>query len=141
MALNALNNRPPLTWRSSLDTHEVNGQPVIDLKLQGAAIVVDVARIYALAHGIDATNTRQRLEAFARAAGVPDTEWQSWITAFEFLQSQRLRIQMDDSKTSPGGNPNLLVVSGLSIIDQRGLRDALREARQLQQRLELDYHR
>ena len=35
----------------------------VDLKLQGTAIFVDAARLYALAHGVQATNTRERLAA------------------------------------------------------------------------------
>lgn len=141
LALNALRNRPPLNWRGSVETHQVNGQAVVDLKLQGTAIMVDAARIYALGHGIPETGTRQRLEAYGRAQNVADSEWQAWVTAFEFLQSLRLRIQMEPNAWGQGDNPNLMPLQSLNNIDQRILRDALRIARQLQQRLEMDYQR
>ncbi|MCE2656837.1 MAG: DUF294 nucleotidyltransferase-like domain-containing protein [Rubrivivax sp.] len=141
LALNALRSRPPLNWRGSVETRDVDGQAVVDLKLQGTAIIVDAARIYALASGIAATNTRDRLQAYGQAQAIPPSEWQAWVTAFEFLQSLRLRIQMDPETTRPMDNPNCLPVAELNTIDQRVLRDALRIARQLQQRLEMDYQR
>ena len=64
MALNALTRSVPLNWRGAVDTDE---QGTVDLKLQGTAIFVDAARIYSLAHGIDQTNTRKRLEAVGRS--------------------------------------------------------------------------
>ena len=140
LATNALSWRPPLNWRGAVDARNVDGRAVIDLKLQGTALFVDAARIYALAHGIADTGTRARLEAFAQASGIPAQESAGWITGFEFLQSLRLRVQIDPAATG-GANPNLLEVDTLNEVDSRVLREALRVARQLQQRLELDYLR
>ena len=63
LADNALRNRPPLNWLGGIETHEVGGRACVDLKFNGTAIFVDVARLYALAHGVAATNTRERFEA------------------------------------------------------------------------------
>jgi CBS domain-containing protein len=145
LATNALTYRPPLNWRGGIDTHEVNGREVIDLKLQGTAIFVDVARIYALAHGVAATGTRARLQAVGQAIGLEPQESQAWVTGFEFLQSLRLRVQIapqDSGQAADGeANPNLIEVDLLNDIDRRVLRESLRVARTLQQRLELDYQR
>jgi CBS domain-containing protein len=141
LALNALHHRPPLNWRGRVETHEVDHLAVMDLKLQGTAVIVDTARIYALSLGVVATNTRERLEAVGLALALPERDTQAWIAAFEFLQSLRLRIQMDSQGPFAQQHPNLLPVDTLNSIDQRVLRDALRLARQLQQRLELDYQR
>ena len=142
LVTNAIGWRLPLNWRGAIDPTWVEGRPSIDLKLQGTAIFVDAARIYALAHGIPETGTRARLENFARRAGVPQREVSAWITGFEFLQSLRLRGQVD---TNPGtaapDNPNLLDLESLDEVDTRMLRESLRMARQLRQRLELDYLR
>src|SRR5690606_5866873 len=54
MALNALRRSVPLNWLGGIDVDE---RGTLDLKLQGAALFVDAARVYALAHGIAATNT------------------------------------------------------------------------------------
>jgi CBS domain-containing protein len=145
LAVNALTHRPPLNWRGAIDTHDDGGRQVIDLKLQGTAIFVDAARIYALAHGIADTGTRARLEGFARAVGVESQESEAWIAGFEFLQSLRLQVQLVDdavvTSETTAGNPNLIDVPALHDIDRRVLRETLRVARRLQQRLELDYQR
>jgi CBS domain-containing protein len=141
LAGNALQRRPPLNWRGAIDTHDVDGRACIDLKLQGTAIFVDAARIYALAHGIDATGTRQRLEAVARALRLEESEAGAWVTGFEFLQALRLEIQIGAAGAVAPDSPNLVDVDALNDIDRRMLREALRMARRLQQRLEMDYRR
>ena len=136
MALNALTRSVPLNWRGAVDTDE---QGSVDLKLQGTAIFVDAARIYGLAHGVDQTNTRKRLEAVGTILSLPATEYGAWVDGFEFLQILRLRIQLDSQ--SQADNPNRIVVASLNDIDRRILRESFRVARQLQQRLQLDYQR
>ena len=145
LALNALTHRPPLNWRGAIDVRQVAGRDVIDLKLQGTAIFVDVARLYALAHGVAATGTRARLEAAGRALGVEPQESEAWVGAFEFLQLLRLQVQLDagsrEAVGAPDGNANLVDVAALNDIDRRILKESLRIARRLQQRMELDYQR
>ena len=145
MADNALRNRPPLTWAGSIDTQEHNGQQVVDLKLGGTAIYVDAARLYALAHGVAETGTRARFEGVARAMGAPAQEAEGWISGFEYLQLLRLQVQLArDSRAAvdaTDGNPNQVDVAALNDIDRRVLRESLRVARRLQQRIEMDYAR
>lgn len=142
MAGEALRLRPPLNMLGALETRRVDGRETIDLKLQGTALFVDVARLYSLAHGIAETNTRRRFAAVALALGVRPQEAESWTGAFEFLQMMRLRVQDDTALPhAVPANPNRVDVTELSDIDQRVLRESLRIARRLQQRLELDYLR
>jgi CBS domain-containing protein len=118
---------------------------VVDLKLRGTAIYVDAARLYALAHGVAATGTRARLEAVAPAMGVPPQEAEAWIGGFEYLQLLRLQVQLArerrEAVDAPDGNPNLIDVNALNDIDRRVLKESLKVARRLQQRIELDYAR
>jgi CBS domain-containing protein len=145
MAENALRNGPALTWTGGLDTTALNGQSVIDLKLHGTAVFVDAARLYALAHGIEATGTRARFEAAARALGASAQEAEAWTGAFEVLQMLRLQVQLDSARRhavdAADGNPNLVDVAALNDIDRRVLKESLRVARRLQQRIELDWRR
>jgi CBS domain-containing protein len=139
---NSLAQRPPLNWRGGIETHEVDGREVIDLKHQGTAIVVDAARILALAQGVSEVSTRGRLEAAGRALKVEPAERESWIGAFEYLQMLRLEVQLpSDPNAPPPAQPNLIEVATLSDIDRRVLKESLRFVRRLQQRLELDYQR
>lgn len=139
MAEAALRNAVPLNWLGSLDTKKIDHKQVIDLKLQGTAIVVEVARIYALAHRIEALNTQERLAALGRIAGVPKKESSAWIAAFQYLQTLRLAIQLDGGLI--GDNPNALDVESLNAVDRTILKGSMARIRSLQQRLELDYVR
>jgi CBS domain-containing protein len=137
LAENSLNIRVPLNWLGAIEFTEIDGKKTIDLKLQGTAIVVDVARIYSLAHGIEVMNTRERLAAVGRALNIPDAESAAWITAFEFLQTQRLAVQI--SKARVTGNANVIDINTLNSVDRSILKEALLKVRSLQQLLQLDY--
>lgn len=139
MAVNALQRAAPLNWLGSIDTTEVNGVETLDLKLQGTALFVDVARLYALAHGVPATGTRERIRAVGPMLGVPEAESDAWIGGFEFLQLLRLHAQLDG--TTVGDSPNRIDVGSLNDIDRRILKETLRVLRTLQQRVKLDYER
>jgi CBS domain-containing protein len=145
MADNALRNGPALTWTGAIDTHAQGGQQVIDLKLHGTAVYVDAARLLALAHGIPATGTRARFEAAARVMRVPAHEAEAWTVGFEVMQMLRLRVQQGggsrETVDASDGNMNLLDVAALNDIDRRVLKESLRVARRLQQRIEMDYTR
>ncbi len=150
MAENALRSRSPLNWRGAIDTTEIDGRDCLDVKLRGTAIFVDAARLYALARGIDALSTRDRLAGMARALGVEAQEGEGWVAAFEFLQMLRLRVQLQRQAPSDSDSlrpmaqvdqPNLLDVGSLNELDRRLLKETLRVAKQLQQRIELDYMR
>jgi CBS domain-containing protein len=138
MADNALRTRAPLNWLGGIDTQAVDGRDVVDLKLRGTAPFVDAARLYALAHGIDAIGTRARLTQGARALGVPAQEGEAWADAFEFLQMLRLHAQLQQPG-APGAN--LVEPGGLNELDRRLLKETLRVLKRIQQRIELDYSR
>ncbi len=138
MAQNTLTNRPPLNWLGNIEGGN------IDLKLAGAMPFSDAARLLALAHGVRATSTRERLRALGPLLHVRDEELTSWIEAFEFIQMLRLRHQHERLTAAQQGrevaaNPNEIAVASLSNLDVRILREAFRQARKLQQRIELDY--
>ncbi len=140
LADNALRNRPPLSWLGAIETHEVTGRACVDLKFHGTAIFVDAARLYALVHGVAATNTRERFEALGPLLRVQPHESQAWVAAFEFLQMQRLQAQMAQPDAAPE-HANLIELASLNDIDRRMLKESFRVARRLQQQMELDYHR
>ncbi len=132
MAMNALEHRPPLAWHGGISGDS------IDLKMQGTALFVEAARLLALAAGVPATGTRERLESAAGPLSVPAGEIASWVAGFEYLQLMRLGVQ------AAGAAPdraNMVDLASLNEIDRRVLRETLRVARRLQQRLELDYRR
>ena len=140
MAENALQRLPPLNWRGALNTRHEGSHAWLDLKLQGTALFVDAARLYALAHGLPSLGTRARLEAAAPQMGVAAQESEAWIAGFEFLQMLRLQRQLGAAQPD-AGKVNEVDVNSLNDIDRRMLKEAMRMARSLQQRMELDYRR
>jgi CBS domain-containing protein len=136
MALNALTRGAPLNW---LGGFHLDDGGTIDLKLQGTALFVDAGRLYSLAQGTGAVGTGERLEGAGRQMGLAPTEYQAWVTAFEFLQLLRLRVQLEGG--SPAHEPNRISLASLNDIDRRILKECFRVARQLQQRLRMDYER
>ncbi len=142
MSDNALTNRPPLNWFGELSGQEdATGVEGIDLKMSGSVPFVDAARIFALATGVTATNTVDRLEAAGIRKGVPAEEIRSWVAAFEHVQLLRLRTQhrRASGDITASGAANVVPLSDLSALDRRILKEALRQVRAIQQRLEIDY--
>jgi CBS domain-containing protein len=136
LAANALTRTLPLTWTGAIDADATG---MVDLKLRGSAIFVDAARVYALAHGLAETSTRARLEAVGNKLGLQHNEYEGWISGFEFLQSLRLRVQIDN--THDPHFPNRIAISSLNSIDRRILKEAFSVAHALQQRMHMDYLR
>ncbi|MDO9071942.1 MAG: DUF294 nucleotidyltransferase-like domain-containing protein [Rubrivivax sp.] len=139
LAGNALRYRVPLNWRGALETQTVDGREWLDLKLHGTAIFVDAARLFALAQGLPVLGTRARLEAAAPGMRVAAREGEAWVSAFEVLQGLRLQAQVSEGAAPPAGNPNLIDVGTLDDIERSILKEAMRVARRLLQRIELDY--
>ena len=138
MSDNALGNRAPPAWSGNALAQLFSREPVeFDLKREGTTLFVDAARVLALAHGIAQTATAGRLEALAAAAVLPALEVRNWIDAFQFLQSLRLRVQ--ERRAADLAQANCLDPRDLSALDRRILKEALRQARKLQQRLAMDY--
>ncbi len=140
MADNALRNRAPATgWFDEL--LRGGDDAPIDLKMQGTVPFVDAARIWALAAGCAATGTVDRFRQLAAEGKLPQEDVDGWIDAFQFMQLMRLRRQHRIMET--GGDaaaaPNTVRPRELSALDRRILREAFRQARKLQARLELDF--
>jgi CBS domain-containing protein len=143
LALNALQRTPPLTWTGAIDIFD---DGTVDLKLRGTAIFVDASRLYALAHGITETNTRARLAAVGEKLGAKPREYEGWIGGFEFLQTLRLRVQIDIALGMPGGlgdpdEPNRIDIRRLNTIDRRILKETCRIAQDVQRRIRMDFER
>ena len=139
MAANALRNRPSLGILHDFVTGDDAAHPhTLDLKLTGATLFVDAARIYSLAHGITPTSTAARLHELGVREILPPREVTAWIDAFQFIQVLRLRHQhMQNMQDLP--MDNLIDPDDLNRLERRFLKEALRQARELQSRLALDY--
>lgn len=140
MAENALQNRPPLGLvRDFVVASSGEHANTVDLKVNGATLFIDAARVYALASGVAQTSSAKRLRECAALRGMPAAEAEAWASAFHFLQLVRLRLQQ--AQIAHGQPPdNHLNPDHLNALDRRILKETLRQAKTLQRRLALDFH-
>jgi len=140
LALNALESSVPLGFFGTLVTGgEGADAGTIDLKTQGTRVITDAARIYALGSGVDTTHTAARLRGASEALGMSGSEVEAIVEAFHHLLLLRLRNQLDGG--AAGRAPNRVAPRELNEFDRRMLKESLRQARRVQQRLALDYRR
>jgi CBS domain-containing protein len=137
MVQNALGTDPPVGLiRAFAVDDEAPNKGTLDLKARGTRLFVDCARVFALALGIADTGTAARLRLAAERLHVLPRHVAATVEAFHFLQLLRLRQQDRPAVT---GNPNRIDPYSLHEIDQRMLKEAFRQARQLQERLRVSY--
>lgn len=136
MAESALQWRPALgVFRQITVTRAADASASVDLKAHGTRPFVDAARIYALAAGLEQTNTSARLRLSGDRLGLPREEVESMVAAFHFVLLFRMRHQ----QLAPGKDPNRIDPESLNDIDRRILKAAFMQARMLQSRLALDF--
>ncbi len=134
---NALGVEPPL---GLIRAFVVDDEPAVkgtfDVKARGTRIFVDCARVFALALGIPETSTAARLRVAGAKLGVEARHVDATVVAFHFLQMLRLRQQ---HLGGASGSENRIDPYALHDVDQRMLKEAFRQAKQLQERLRLSY--
>jgi CBS domain-containing protein len=140
MAANAMQTEPPLGFFGDIVTSGEKGKRgTVDLKAQGSRVITDVARIYALATGVDAPGTAARIRGAGEALRIRVEETEAVVDAFYFLLL--LRLQHQQSLDAAGGTveANRINPRDLNELDSRILKESFRQARKLQRRLALDY--
>ena len=139
LAQNALTVMPPLGLIRDFVTGVDPEHPgTIDLKKDGARLFTDAARVFALAHQVEATNTVTRLKRAGSLMNISTEDLAASIEGFNFLQLLRLRHQHFEQEHGREGD-NLIRPDDLNEIERRVLKEAFRQARKLQARLRLDY--
>ncbi|RRQ22791.1 putative nucleotidyltransferase substrate binding domain-containing protein [Thiohalobacter thiocyanaticus] len=135
----ALQHRPPLGFfRNFVFIHDGEHDATLDLKRRGLLPIVDLARIYALSEGIDAVNTRERLEAAIATGALGIDLGSSLLDALEFIAGLRIRHQARCLRE--GHSPdNYLPPDTLSGLERNHLKDAFRLIQSLQATLENRY--
>lgn len=135
MAANALQAEVPLNFRGEI---AVDDEGAIDMKKYGSRIFVDAARIFALSSGTRAVHTAERLRQAGAAVGLPVAEIAAVDAAFSHILRLRLGQQIEAAARGEAGGYGLKPAA-LHDIDRAILREALRQAKRLQQRLKLNY--
>ena len=132
LSKNALSLRPPLGFfRDFVLKQSGKHRATLDLKHNGIAPVVDLARIYALAEGISAVNTIERIQ---QASGTPSLTRESaenLIDAYEFLGMLRVEHQAKELMRGESAD-NYLSPKEISKLEREHLKDAFKVIKSLQ---------
>jgi CBS domain-containing protein len=127
---------PPLGLLRDFVLDDDDGR-TMDLKKSGARLFVDAARVMALSTGTGHTSTALRLRNAGSRLNMRPEEIAGCIEGFFFIQTLRLRNQVAASGSTVA--VNRIDPEALNEVDRRVLRESLRQARKLQDRIKLDY--
>ena len=139
MADNALRHRPPVgRFREFVLERKGGDKATLDLKVQGLTPFVDGARLLALAHGVEAINTLERLRQLITLGVIEPLDGAAYEEAYHFIQQTRMQQhQLQTRQNRPYSNR--VDPDNLNQLDRRILREALRQAQRLQSSLALRY--
>jgi CBS domain-containing protein len=132
LSRNALMLRPPLGFfRDFVLISDGEHKSSLDIKHNGIAPIVDLARIYALAEGIASVNTIERLRKAAGSPSISKESAANLIDAYEFLGILRLEHQANLLQAGKEPN-NYLSPKKLSKLEREHLKDAFKVIKALQ---------
>jgi len=139
LAENALRQRPPVgRFREFVLTRKSGEKATLDLKVQGLTPFVDGARLLALANGIHANNTLERLRQLVAKEVIEPLDGAAYEEAYHFIQQTRMQQhQLQTRENQPYSNR--VDPDSLNHLDRRILRESLRQAQRLQSSLTLRY--
>ncbi|HEY1028791.1 MAG TPA: putative nucleotidyltransferase substrate binding domain-containing protein [Pseudomonas sp.] len=139
LAENALRQRPPVgRFRDFVVARSGADKDTLDLKVQGLTPFVDGARLLALANGIGAVGTLERLRALIAKGIIDAQDGAAFEEAYHFIQQTRMQqhqLQARDDRPYS----NRLDPDSLNLLDRRILRESFRQAQRLQSSLALRY--
>lgn len=139
MVGNALKHSAPLGMFGNITLSKGGDHPdTIDLKHSGTVPIIDLARVYALAGGINAVNTDDRLAQAASSREISPEKSRDLRDALEFIASVRIAHQA--RQTAAGTAPdNHLSLNELSNFERAHLKDAFQVVKGLQSVLSQRY--
>ena len=139
MAGNALTHRPPLGFfRNFVLIQGGEHDHTFDLKHTGIVPIVDLARVYALAAGINAVNTQDRLKVVAEGGEVSVEGARDLQDTFEFVSFLRIRHQARQIRVGKAAD-NFMSPGNLSNFERSHLKDAFSVVRTMQNVLSQRY--
>ena len=132
MASNALQFHPPLGLfrRFVLEKGGIE-EKALNMKKRGVVPITDLARVYALAAGVNALNTQDRLEAAAESGALSQSGKADLLDALEFISIVRLEHQAAQIESGQAAD-NFVPPEQLSSLERRHLKDAFEVVRTIQ---------
>lgn len=138
LAQTALSYRPPIGLFGQLVAGS-SGPATNVLNLKEAALtLVHFARLYALQHRLDETNTLDRLHKLNELGVLKEPLYNETVDAYAFLV--RLRLQRQNQAIADGRSPdNLLGLSALHQMDQTMLKQAFAVVSSVRRKISYDF--
>jgi CBS domain-containing protein len=138
LARDALQRKPPALFEGGMlrDLWRT-GTPMLGLK-DAMIPFVSFARLYALRHGVEATNTLARLESLRDLGVLKPPFYRECARAYTFLAEARLRRQVA-SVRGRASSEDVLDSDRLGRADDAMLRRAAEQAALLQKRTSFDF--
>jgi len=139
LTANALKFLPPLGFfRDFVLVQDGKHKDTLDLKHHGLVPIIDLARIYSLAEGIDEVNTIDRIRQASGTRSISQEGADNLLDAFEFINTIRLRHQAQ--QISFGQPPdNFISPTELSRIERSHLKDSFKIIEDLQDYIGMRY--
>jgi len=124
LAQDCVRKRPPISFfRNFIVEKDGEHKNTLDLKHKGMVQFVDFARAMALKHGIQETNTLDRLRLLARGGHVSEDLANEAVWAYELLMQVRLVHQL--SLINQGAEPNNFIdPATLTDLEKQTLKEA-----------------
>lgn len=139
MAANALQFHPPLgLFKRFVLEKGGTEEKALNMKKRGVIPITDLARVFALAAGVDALNTQDRLEAACKAGELSQSGKADLLDAYEFISTVRLEHQAAQIERGEDAD-NFVPPELLSSLERRHLKDAFEVVRTLQDAMETRY--
>lgn len=124
MAGHALGNQPPIGFfRQFVLVRSGRHEGEVDLKRHGLLPIVDLARYYALASGVESVATLPRLSDARAAGGLSEDGADNLAAAFEFISDIRARHQAKHLRRNEPVD-NFVAPDALTAAERRHLKDA-----------------
>ena len=124
LAANVLAVAAPLgIFRRFVVDRDGEHRDTLDIKKRGVLAVTEIVRLHALAHGVDAVNTGERLQALQEGGHLAGEDAGNLADALDVLQDLRLRHQC--ARLAAGDAPdNFIDPRSLPRLAREQLRDA-----------------
>lgn len=140
LAQSALQHKPPLggLFRNfALDKKGLE-KDTLDLKIKGLTPFVDGARVLALAHGIESSNTLERIRQLVSKGVIERLDGDAYAEAYHFIQLIRMQQHQQQARSDLAYS-NRIYPDELNHLDRRILRESFRQAQRLQASLTFRY--
>jgi CBS domain-containing protein len=139
MVTNALGHKPPIGFfRTFVLIHDGEHDNTFDIKHRGIVPITDIARVLALAEGIDRVNTTERLEALIGTSSMSREMALNLIDALEFIANLRIKHQANQIRNNEPPD-NYMPPDDLSSLERKHLKDAFGIIKDAQESLEKRY--